>query len=146
MPPREQAAGLVDEWLKLDFNHSTRKTVSQWLIDGNFIEIESRLSGKHKLVFGTAGLRAPMGPGYDRMNTVTVMQTTQGLVEYLLTQTSTPRSVVIGFDGRHNSESFAHVVAAVFLAKKFTVHFIEKPSPTPFTPYLIPKLGAACGI
>lgn len=32
---------------------------------------------------GTAGLRGLMGPGFNRMNLVTVQQTTQGLCRYL---------------------------------------------------------------
>lgn len=35
---------------------------------------------------GTAGLRAKMGPGFNRMNPVTVQQTTQGLLRYLQQQ------------------------------------------------------------
>ena len=32
---------------------------------------------------GTAGLRGKMGPGFSRMNAVTVQQSTQGLCRYL---------------------------------------------------------------
>jgi hypothetical protein len=35
---------------------------------------------------GTAGLRAKMGPGFSRMNAVTIQQTTQGLLRYLQAQ------------------------------------------------------------
>jgi hypothetical protein len=35
---------------------------------------------------GTAGLRAKMGPGFNRMNPVTIQQTTQGLLRYLQQQ------------------------------------------------------------
>lgn len=35
---------------------------------------------------GTAGLRAKMGPGFNRMNPVTIQQTTQGLLKYLQQQ------------------------------------------------------------
>ena len=35
---------------------------------------------------GTAGLRAKMGPGFNRMNPVTIQQTTQGLAKYLQQQ------------------------------------------------------------
>lgn len=51
---------------------------------------------------GTAGLRGRMGPGFNRMNAVTVQQTTQGLLKYLQRQEGQrlgERGVVIG-EGR----------------------------------------------
>ena len=148
-PLRARAEYLADEWLKNDFDPATRATVCQWLQDSNYAEIENRLSGANRLVFGTAGLRGRMGPGFDRMNCLTVLQTTQGVCKYIRARCVGDKSIlhaVVGFDGRHNSEAFAHVAAAVFVANKFKVHFIEKPSPTPFTPFLIPRIGAACGV
>jgi phosphomannomutase len=41
------------------------------------------LLGK-RMAFGTAGLRGPMGPGYAQMNNLVVMQTAQGLIQYIL--------------------------------------------------------------
>ena len=144
---------LVDKWLMDDFWAPTRREVAQWMKDGAFEEIFTRLSGEKRLVFGTAGLRARMGAGYDRMNTLTVMLATQGLIDYLETtldlsqENVESRIVVIGFDGRHNSESFAHVTASLFLLKGYSVHLIERPSPTPFNPYLVSHTaGAVCGI
>jgi hypothetical protein len=40
---------------------------------------------------GTAGLRAKMGPGFNRMNAVTIQQTTQGLLRYL--QATSPQQL-----------------------------------------------------
>ena len=149
MTSRQEAELLVDDWLKNDFDPSTRQEVAQWLVDEKFSEIEKRLSGARKLVFGTAGLRARMGPGFDRMNCLTVLQTTQGLAKYInetCIYAKKDKSVVVGFDGRHNSESFAHVAAAVFITNGFRVHLIERPAPTPFTPFLVPLVGASCGV
>ena len=140
---------LVDKWLMDDFFEPTRTEVVEWLRQGKFDEIFSRLSGDKRLVFGTAGLRARMGAGYDRMNTLTVMLATQGLIDYLncLSGPGENRVVIIGFDGRHNSESFAHVTASLFLLKKFRVKMIDRPSPTPFNPFLVSHTpGAVCGI
>ena len=100
-----------------------------------------------RLAFGTAGLRAPMGIGYGRMNSLVVLQTTQGLCEYLkLKFPGQKLSVVIGYDGRRNSEKFAHVAAAVFIASNFHVHLFSKYSPTPLTPFLVKSLGLAAGV
>lgn len=40
----------------------------------------------NRIAFGTAGLRGPMGPGYTSMNELVILQTTQGLCEYLESQ------------------------------------------------------------
>lgn len=62
----------------------------------------------NRIQFGTAGLRGRMGAGYTQMNDLVVIQTTQGIVQYLLqsenTQAVLDAGVVIGFDGRHNSK------------------------------------------
>jgi len=102
-----------------------------------------------RLEFGTAGLRGRMGPGFNAMNTVTVQQTTQGLCRYL--QHAAPEQlkaggVVIGFDGRHNSASFAHTAAAVFLSQGVRVHLFSGMVPTPFVAAGVAELGAAAGI
>lgn len=58
------------------------------------------------LEFGTAGIRGRMGPGCSQMNDLTIIQTTQGLLKYLLEvhkDSTKNRCVVIGYDGRHNS-------------------------------------------
>ena len=138
---------LVDKWLMDDFAETTRREVTQWLHDRNYDEIFARLSGEKRLVFGTAGLRARMGAGYDRMNTLTVMLATQGLIDFLGPISDPCPVVIIGFDGRHNSESFAHVTASLFLLKGYRVKMLEKPSPTPFNPFLVAHTpGAVCGI
>ena len=144
---RTKAELLVDDWLMNDFFQDTRVEVTTWLKERNFSDIDSRLGGKSKLTFGTAGLRARMGAGYDRMNCLTVLQTTQGLAAYLESiGVASKGSVVIGFDGRHNSESYAHVTAAVMLSRGISVSLIDRPSPTPFNPFWINQSGSICGV
>ena len=53
--------------------------------------------------FGTAGLRARMGPGRCAMNRVVVRQAAAGLAGWL----GPGRTVVIGYDARHKSDEFA---------------------------------------
>ena len=59
-----------------------------------------------RLTFGTAGLRGVMSAGYSRMNDLVIIQTSQGLAKYV--NETCPKAkkagVVIGYDGRHNSE------------------------------------------
>ncbi|CAE8653533.1 unnamed protein product, partial [Polarella glacialis] len=57
-----------------------------------------------RLEFGTAGLRAAMGPGSGRMNDLVVIQTTQGVCAYLEKslgkEEAQRRGVCVGFDHR----------------------------------------------
>ena len=57
------------------------------------------------MAFGTAGLRGRMGAGYACMNDLVIVQTTQGLAQYLLETVpdAAQRGVVIGYDGRYHS-------------------------------------------
>ena len=138
---------LRNAWLSVDFDPITIAEVQQ--MDDTIAE--DRLAGK-RLQFGTAGLRARMGAGWDRMNSLTVLQTTQGLAAHLehladhSLDTWKLQGVVIGFDGRYNSEKFANVAAAAFLARGIRVHLFGAMTPTPFTPYLVHKLGSLAGI
>lgn len=98
-----------------------------------------------RLQFGTAGLRAEMGPGFNRMNPLTVLQTCNGIISYILSSSSTTTAkpcegVIIGYDGRNWSKSMAHVAAACFSAFYLKVYLFDSLSPTPLTPYLIRKL------
>lgn len=102
-----------------------------------------------RLEFGTAGLRGAMGPGFNRMNDVTVMQASQGICLYLLQKYGSAacaeRGIVFGFDGRHNSERFAHAAAAVFLSKGVKVYLNSKVTATPMNPFAIVKYGCLAG-
>ncbi len=52
------------------------------IYSNDMVSLQSLL-GK-RMAFGTAGLRGPMGPGYAQMNNLVVMQTAQGLIQYIL--------------------------------------------------------------
>uniref|UniRef100_A0A8C9GQW1 Phosphoglucomutase n=1 Tax=Piliocolobus tephrosceles TaxID=591936 RepID=A0A8C9GQW1_9PRIM len=104
----------------------------------------------NRLRFGTSGLRGQMGPGFNAMNVVTIMQTTQGLCDYLLNTYGSikckERGIILGFDGRHHSESFAHVAASVFLSKNFKVYLFGQNVATPILCYSNLKKKCLCGI
>lgn len=61
-----------------------------------------------RIEFGTAGLRSRMGPGYSQMNDLVIIQTGQGLREYLINSIDNvkDRGIIIGYDGRHNSKRY----------------------------------------
>lgn len=60
-----------------------------------------------RLSFGTAGLRAAMGPGFKRMNDLVVIQSAQGLLHFMLGffgDSLKSSGIIIGYDGRYNSK------------------------------------------
>lgn len=62
----------------------------------------------NRMAFGTAGLRGPMRAGFDSMNDLVIVQTGQGLVEYVKecfpTEEDRQRGIVLSYDGRYNSK------------------------------------------
>ena len=68
------------EYVSWDPNVTTRAAL-QALLDASDTVALGKLLGS-RMAFGTAGLRAHMGPGYNQMNELTILQTTQGLVRY----------------------------------------------------------------
>jgi phosphoglucomutase len=59
-----------------------------------------------ELSFGTAGIRTNMSAGFARLNDLTVIQISHGFAKHLIEETSSKssKSIVIGYDIRHNSE------------------------------------------
>ena len=137
---------LAREWLELDEDPTTNDEISKLLVDNNTDELEKRL--RHRIAFGTAGLRGPMQGGFACMNSLTVIQASQGLAAYLMKteENAKRRGVVIGRDARHNSEKFAKLTAAAFVAKGFKVWWYEDPSHTPLVPFGVRELDAVAGI
>ncbi|KAI9760634.1 MAG: Phosphoglucomutase-3, partial [Candelina submexicana] len=100
------------------------------------------------LTFGTAGLRGKMEAGYSRINCLTIIQTSQGLASYLLKAIphAKDKGIVIGYDARHNSEKYAKLAAATFVAKRIKVWFYEECVHTPLVPFAVNELQAAAGV
>ena len=89
-----------------------------------------------------------MGAGFSQLNALTIIQTSQGLAEYLLASDhqNAESGVVIGHDARHNSQRFAELVAAVFVHKKFRVLWYEDLVHTPMVPFAVKHLDASAGV
>lgn len=137
---------LAKEWLRIDRDAETRQQIYRLLHENKKDELENRL--RNRIAFGTAGLRARMEAGFSRMNSVTVIQTSQGLAAYLLQTLANVKhkGVVIGRDARHNSEKFAKLAAATFVAKGIKVWWLEPEVSTPLVPFGVRELHAAAGI
>ena len=69
------------EYISWDPNEETKKAIIK--LSEKLLLSELNLVLSSRLQFGTAGLRGPMGAGYNRMNDLVILQTTQGLVKYI---------------------------------------------------------------
>ena len=97
------------------------------------------------LVFGTAGLRGVMGAGTNRMNSYIVSRASQGVANYLK-QNHMQLAVVIGYDSRINSRSFAEITAEVFAGNGIKVYLWPELMPVPTVSFATRYLKAAAGI
>jgi phosphomannomutase len=99
------------------------------------------------LEFGTAGLRGRQGPGSNRMNRVVVTRAAAGLAAYLLAQGARPGEVVvIGYDARHHSDTYARDTAEVVTGAGLQALTLPHALPTPVLAYAIRELGAVAGV
>jgi phosphoglucomutase len=89
-----------------------------------------------------------MEAGFSRMNCLTIIQASQGLAAYLLKTVpdASRKGVVIGYDSRHNSVTFAKLTAAAMVAKGIKVWWYEALVHTPLVPFAVNDVGAAAGV
>eukprot|EP00767_Chilomastix_cuspidata_P002457 gnl/Chilomastix_cuspidata/2584.p1 GENE.gnl/Chilomastix_cuspidata/2584~~gnl/Chilomastix_cuspidata/2584.p1 ORF type:complete len:617 (-),score=179.15 gnl/Chilomastix_cuspidata/2584:12-1862(-) len=137
---------LVARWLSLDRNGTTREEVLRLQCDGKDELLRERLSGK--LVFGTGGLRGPIGAGFSCMNELTVTQAAQGLYVYLAQKflDLPERGIAIAYDARQYSREFAEVTAATFLAHRVKTYLFSRIAPTPYSPFATTLYGCCAGV
>ena len=131
-------------WLSDTFDAETKNEVEQLLKNNSKQLTESFYKD---LEFGTGGMRGVMGAGTNRINKYTLGKATQGLANYL--KKSFPNKalkVAIAFDCRHNSKSFAKIVANVLSANKITVFLFDDLRPTPELSFTVKHLGCDAGI
>jgi phosphomannomutase len=118
---------------------------------GALADLESRFSSR--LAFGTAGLRGELGAGSNRMNRVLVSQAAAGFAAYLLAQpladgkpAGTPPSIVIGYDGRNNSQVFATDTAEIMAGAGVRAVLLPRLLPTPVLAFAVRHLDVSAGV
>jgi phosphoglucomutase len=89
-----------------------------------------------------------MAAGFSCMNSLTVIQASQGLAKYLRDNYGdlTSRGVIIGHDARTNSAKFAVLAANAFIAQKIPVWFFSGPAVTPVVPFAVTDMRALAGV
>lgn len=134
-------------WLPLDPGNAgvleAEITAAERGDDAAHAALAARFAGY--LTFGTAGLRAPLGPGTTRMNRVVVQRAAAGIADFATAHVPDP-SVIIGYDARHGSKDFAVDSAAVFTAAGCRVQLMAMPAPTPVLAFALQRSQADVGI
>ncbi|MBY0175974.1 phospho-sugar mutase [Curtobacterium herbarum] len=130
-------------WIEQDPDDETRAELQRLVDAGNTEELDARFAGR--LQFGTAGLRAELGAGPLRMNRVVVTQAAAGLARFLI-ESGRDRSVVIGYDGRVNSDVFARDSAEVMRGLGLDVTLLPSALPTPLVAFAVRHLGVGAGV
>ena len=130
-------------WELPPFDEETRQGVAK--LKNNASELEDAFY--KDLDFGTGGMRGIMGVGTNRVNKYTFGKTTQGLSNYIKAQfPNETKSVVIGYDCRHNSKELAQTVANIFSANDIKVYLFTDLRPTPEVSFAVRHLNCHCGI
>ena len=133
----------VDHWSSELFDENTRSEIQS--LKNNPEELEDRFY--KNLDFGTGGMRGIMGVGTNRINKYTLGRNTQGLSNYLKKYYSKQKlKVAIAYDCRHNSKTFAKIVADVFSANGIEVFLFEDLRATPELSFAVKHLNCQCGI
>lgn len=139
-------------WLTQDPDPDTRAELSALIEAADAgdpaatADLEDRFGTR--LAFGTAGLRGRLGAGSNRMNRVLVAQAAAGFAAYLRERAAEGETplVVIGYDGRRNSDVFARDSAELFAGAGLRAVLLPRLLPTPVLAFAVRHLGAAAGV
>ena len=133
----------ISNWQQDFFDQEAKDEITK--LQENPEELEDRFY--KDLEFGTGGMRGVMGVGTNRINKYTLGRNTQGLSDYLKQlYTEEKLKVAIAYDCRHNSKSFAKIVADVFSANDIEVFLFEDLRATPELSFAVKHLNCQCGI
>lgn len=127
----------VNRWIALDGEYGDALTT---MLAEDPEGLSSLFDGR--ISFGTAGLRAAMGPGPRQMNRLVVRQTTAGLMDWL----PAGATVVIGYDARYHSKQFATDAAMMVREAGGIAQLVDRPAPTPVLARAVLDQNAAAGI
>ncbi len=143
--------GAARAWLAQDPDATTRDELTSLLarVEEGDAEASADLEDRFatRLAFGTAGLRGTLGAGSNRMNRVLVAQAAAGFAAYLREkQPDGAPTVVVGYDGRRNSDVFARDSVEIFAGAGLRAILLPRMLPTPVLAFAVRHLGADAGV
>lgn len=139
---------VAQNWLAQDPDAETRAELEQLIQAAESdekakAELTARFDGR--LQFGTAGLRGRLQAGSMGMNRVLVAQAAGGLAGFIKGYDKEP-SIVIGYDGRKNSDVFARDTAEIMAAAGIKTYLLPRKLPTPVLAYAIQYFDTTAGV
>ena len=146
----DAAVAAIEAWRDADPDPATAMALGNLLdkaLTGD-TDAEAELADAFagRLAFGTAGLRAALGPGPNRMNRVVVSQAAAGLARWLVASGHEGAKVLIGYDARYNSDVFARDTAEILAGHGLAPVLTETYVPTPVVAFGIGHLGCVAGV
>jgi len=143
-------AARADAWRDADPDPQTKAELDQLLASGDTAGLADRFEGS--LAFGTAGIRAEIGPGPMRMNRLVAGRVAAGLARHIASSDPGPGDpgnrvgVAVGYDGRTNSAVFATDVARILSRAGIRVFLLPGALPTPVLAFTVRHVHAAYGV
>ena len=141
---------LANNWLAQDPDPLTRLELEELIEAGDAAGLESRFSTR--LQFGTAGLRGELGAGPNRMNRIVVAQAAFAIARFLTANRNDyldkngELSVVVGYDGRVNSDIFAQDSAEIFAGAGIRTRLFDSAVPTPVAAFTGKRFHASATV
>lgn len=132
-----------ERWISCDILSQEEKQELLSIKD-NEAEIEERFY--RELEFGTGGLRGILGMGKNRMNIYNVRRAAQGVAKYLNDAGTADKGVLIGYDTRNFSHTFAQETAKVLAANGVKAYLFDRVHSVPEVSFGIRELGTGAGV
>lgn len=139
-------------WIAQDPDPETRAELEALISEAtggdsaSLVELQDCFSSR--VSFGTAGLRGALAAGPNRINRVVIAHAAAGIAQWVLDNSEPEKtpSVVIGFDGRKNSQIFASDSAEIFAGFGITAHLMPEMTPTPVLAFAVKEMRTSVGI
>ncbi len=150
------------ETLSQHLSEAAVENVTKWLNEPKYAEYHNELVEMIKaeqwqqledaffkvIEFGTGGRRGTTGVGSNRINRVTIGESTQALCEYAASfdEKAAEKGIVIACDTRLSSPELSTYAAQVAAANGFKTYLFDNFRSTPELSFAVRHLGAAVGI